>query len=62
MPTLQQGMADGRTFTTYVSSAVMNATLMKKLGARNETEYRHLLQANPDVAKPRVSLPPKPRM
>jgi len=56
---VRQGIADGRAFTTYVSSGVLNASLMKQLGATSEADFRAKLQANPEVAKPKVFLPPK---
>lgn len=60
MPSIGNGVSDGRAFTMYVSSGITNASLAKKLGARSETEFRALLQANPDLGKPKVYLPPKP--
>lgn len=47
MPRISPAASDGRAFTTYVSSGLLNRQLAAKLGARDETEFRHMLQSNP---------------
>lgn len=57
MPRISPALEDGRAFTTYLSSGLLNRKLMARLGAANETQYRRMLQARPDVAKSLETLP-----
>lgn len=61
MSSVNSAPADGRSFTTYVSASVLNENLAKRLGAKNDLEFRMMLQQNPELGKPPVRLPPKPR-
>lgn len=38
-------MSDGRKFTDYTSSCYAQSKLYKKLGVKNENEYRQFLQS-----------------
>lgn len=46
MTRLMPAMSDARAFTSYVSAGQREEALQHRLGARNENEYRHILQAN----------------
>lgn len=59
MPTISAAPSDGRAFTTYVSSGIENRRLMARVGATTETEYRHILQTNPHLVRPRLKPAPK---
>lgn len=47
MPRIAPAAADGRAFTSYVSSGLAARTLAARLGAADETQFRHILQATP---------------
>ena len=42
-------LADGRLFTSYTPRRDHNADLMKELNAKNNNEYRNILQDNSDT-------------
>lgn len=39
-------MADGRCFTTYIPSCVLNANIQQKFNVQNSSDYRLFLQKN----------------
>ncbi len=46
MTRLMPAPADGRAFTSYLSSGQSEEMLQRKYGAMNENEYRRYLQKN----------------
>ena len=58
MPRISPAMADGRAFTTYVSSGLAAKSLAARLGAANETQFRHILEAQPEAGMLPWARPP----
>lgn len=50
MSRIAPSLADGRSFTSYLSASQYNETLKEKFGLENENQYRLFLQANADDA------------
>lgn len=46
MSRIAPSLADGRSFTSYLSASQYNETLKSKFGIENENQYRKFLQAN----------------
>jgi hypothetical protein len=47
MSRLMPAPSDGRAFTSYLSAGQTEDLLMRRLGIRNQTQYRAFLQTNP---------------
>lgn len=46
MSRIAPSLADGRSFTSYVSASQYNETMKSKLGLENENQYRVYMQKN----------------
>jgi hypothetical protein len=46
MSRIAPSLADGRSFTSYLSSSQYNETLKSKFGLQSESQYRQFLQSN----------------
>jgi hypothetical protein len=46
MSRIAPSLADGRSFTSYVSASQYNETMKAKLGLENENQYRVYMQKN----------------
>lgn len=48
MSRLMPALSDGRAFTSYLSAGQREDMLQRRLGVKNEVQYRRALQSNAD--------------